>query len=31
MYFVTLYAQVLLTIGSIADVNEAHGDLITHA
>jgi hypothetical protein len=28
MYFVTLYAQVLLTLGSMANVNEAHGALI---
>jgi len=29
MYFGTLYAQVLLTLGSMADVNKTHGTLIT--
>jgi hypothetical protein len=28
MYFVTLYAQVLLTLGIMAGVNEADGALI---
>jgi hypothetical protein len=28
MYFVTLYAQVPLTLGSMAGVNEADGALI---
>jgi hypothetical protein len=28
MYFVTLFAQVLVTLGSMADVNEADGALI---